>query len=250
MAILNLVVNARDAMLEGGTLTISAHCDGVDPDHPSRLPTGQFVRLAIADTGAGMDDATMARAREPFFSTKAAGTGTGLGLSMADGLVSQLGGALTLLSRPGLGTTVALFFPVSAESIIGVQAAAAVAAAVQAAGRVLLVDDEHLARSSTAAMLIDIGYDVIEAESAEEALNCLDREARIDGVITDHPMAGMTGVDLARAVRDRRPGTPVLIISGNAQVAGQVIDLPLLAKPFRQSNLAATLAVLLHQTAK
>jgi CheY-like chemotaxis protein len=197
-----------------------------------------------------MDEATMAQATEPFFSTKGVGKGTGLGLSMVDGLVSQLGGALGLSSKPGLGTTAELFLPVSAETIASAKPAAVSVANAQAIGRVLLVDDEYIVRASTAGMLSELGYEVVQAASAEEALSLLDREPHMDGIITDHLMPGMSGVELARAIRLKRPGTPVLLLSGFAEAEGIESDLPLLAKPFRQSNLAATLAALLQQAAK
>jgi PAS domain S-box-containing protein len=250
MAILNLSVNARDAMPEGGTLTISARSAMIDRDHPLKLEPGRYIRLSIADTGMGMDEATMAQATEPFFSTKGVGKGTGLGLSMVDGLVSQLGGALGLSSKPGLGTTAELFLPVSAETIASAKPAAVSVTNAQAIGRVLLVEDEYIVRASTAGMLSELGYQVVQAASAEEALNLLDREPHIDGIITDHLMPGMSGVELAHAIRLKRPGTPVLLMSGFAETEGIESDLPLLAKPFRQSNLAATLAALLQQAAK
>jgi PAS domain S-box-containing protein len=250
MAVLNLCVNARDAMPEGGTLAISARSETVERDHPLKLIPGPYIRLSIADNGAGMDEATMAQATEPFFSTKGIGKGTGLGLSMVDGLVSQLGGALALSSKPGVGTTAELLLPVSAERIARTMPAAASPAALQAIGRVLLVDDEDIVRASTAGMLSELGYEVVEAASAEEALSLLDREPHIDGIITDHLMPGMSGVELAQAIRARRPGTPVLLLSGFAEAEGLRAELPLLTKPFRQSNLAASLAQLLQQAAQ
>lgn len=250
MAVLNLCVNARDAMQEGGILAISARSETVDRDHPLKLIPGPYIRLSIADTGAGMDEATMAQATEPFFSTKGIGKGTGLGLSMVDGLVSQLGGALALSSKPGVGTTAELLLPVSEERIARAKPAAVSPAALQAIGRVLLVDDEDLVRASTAGMLSELGYEVVEAASGEEALSLLDREPHIDGIITDHLMPGMSGVDLAQAIRAKRPGTPVLLLSGFAEAEGLRAELPLLTKPFRQSNLAASLAALLQQAAK
>jgi CheY-like chemotaxis protein len=250
MALLNLCVNARDAMPDGGALAISTRGETVDRDHPLKLKPGRYIRLCIADTGVGMDETTMAQATEPFFSTKGIGKGTGLGLSMVHGLVSQLGGALGLSSKSGAGTTVELFLPVSAELNESAKpAAVAVAPAAQAIGRVLLVDDEYLVRASTAEMLGELGYEVVEAASAEEALSVLEREPHIDGIITDHLMPGMSGVDLAHAIRVKRPGTPILILSGYA-TEGLEGDLPMLSKPFRQTNLAATVAALLQQAAK
>jgi signal transduction histidine kinase/CheY-like chemotaxis protein len=240
MAILNLAVNARDAMPEGGRLSISANLHSVRPGQPLKLAPGDYVRLSVADTGAGMDPATLARAVEPFFSTKGVGKGTGLGLSMVHGLASQLGGALTISSRPGLGTNVELWLPASLEPAVD-ETAARTAEAAPAAGSVLLVDDEDLVRASTADMLLDLGFVVIEAESAEQALRVMDGGAAIDVVITDHLMPGMSGIDLAYAVRERRPGLPVIIVSGFAEAEGVDPDLPRLTKPFRQADLAATL---------
>ena len=241
MAILNLSVNARDAMPDGGGLTISADAETIKEGHRSQLKPGAYVRLSVADTGAGMDEATLARAIEPFFSTKGIGKGTGLGLSMVHGLASQLGGALVLASRPGLGTNAELWLPVSARPVEAAVDPSAPRTA-KALGRALLVDDEDIVRMTTADMLIEFGYQVVEASSAEEALRLLDAELQIDVLVTDHLMPGMTGVDLARALQTRRPGTPVLIISGFAEAEGIAPDLPRLTKPFRQSDLAASLA--------
>jgi CheY-like chemotaxis protein len=197
-----------------------------------------------------MDEATMGRSTEPFFSTKGIGKGTGLGLSMVDGLVSQLGGTLVLSSKPGLGTTADLLLPVSAELVASAKPAAVPVADVQAIGRILLVDDEPLVRASTAGMLSELGYEVVEAASAEEALSVLDREPHMDGIITDHLMPGMSGVDLAHAIHVKRPGTPVLLLSGFAEAEGMAAELSLLTKPFRQSNLVEALAALLPQGTK
>ncbi|GEP59902.1 ATP-binding protein [Reyranella soli] len=247
MAILNLSVNARDAMTKGGVLKVSALCETVHPGgHPSKLPPGRYISLSFADTGSGMDEATMAQATEPFFSTKTAGKGTGLGLSTVDGLASQLGGALVLSSSPGQGTVATLMFPVSSETPVVAASEVASKAEAPALGRILLVDDEALVRSSTAAMLIDLGYEVVEAESAEEALNRFDRDPLIDGVMTDNLMSGLTGLDLADAVRGKRRGIPVLLMSGLVDENAQKSGLLQLAKPFRQAQLASSVAALLR----
>jgi PAS domain S-box-containing protein len=246
MAILNLSVNARDAMPQGGTLRISATREDVAAGHRSKLIPGAYVLLSVADTGIGMEESTLARAVEPFFSTKGVGKGTGLGLSMVHGLASQLGGALTISSKRGLGTNVELWLPVSRASAPTAGGAPSGEAAPSIAGTVLLVDDEELVRASTADMLGDLGFAVLEAASAEAALAILESGADIDLLITDHLMAGMTGVDLARAVRDRRPGIPVLIVSGFAEAEGIAPDLPRLTKPFRQADLAASMASLIR----
>ncbi len=241
MAILNLSVNARDAMPEGGRLSITARPATSDEAQRAGLRSGHYVRLAVADTGTGMDPDTLRRAVEPFFSTKGIGKGTGLGLSMVHGLAAQLGGALTIDSRPGLGTAVVLWLPSTDASPDGIERADEVATTPRA-GSVLVVDDEELVRSSTADMLADLGYAVIEANSAEDALSRLDAGLRPDLLVTDHLMPGKTGTELARDVLRRLPATRVLIVSGYADVEGIAPDLPRLVKPFRQADLIAILA--------
>ncbi|MCD5987477.1 PAS domain S-box protein [Pseudomonas sp. CDFA 553] len=242
MALLNLSVNARDAMLEGGTMRISASTELVSIGHRSRLPTGEYLCLSVADTGTGMDAATLARAVEPFFSTKGVGKGTGLGLSMVHGLASQLNGALTIQSLPGLGTNVELWLP---RSMTVPAAALRVVEAPErqsVRGIALLVDDEELVRASTSYMLTDLGYRVIEAASGEEALQLLDAGQPFNLLVTDHLMPGISGTDLARVVRTSRPGTAILLVSGYAEREGLDADIPRLAKPFRKDELAASLS--------
>ena len=240
MAILNLAVNARDAMPDGGTLTISAACESIDHGHRAGLPAGRYIRLAVTDTGVGMDTETQSRAIEPFFSTKGIGHGTGLGLSMVHGLASQLGGALTIRSRSGLGTSVELWLPIAGRPPAedrGVREETP-----RRAGTALLVDDEQLVRMSTADMLSDLGYEVVEAESAEEALRLLDEGLRPEVMITDHLMPGMNGMDLVQQARTRLPDLPVIVVSGYAEDDGIAAGVPCLVKPFRQCDLAAILA--------
>lgn len=240
MALLNLAVNARDAMEDGGTLTVSARA--TEAKASGRLRPGRYVRLAVSDTGSGMSAETLSRAIEPFFSTKGIGKGTGLGLSMIHGLTAQLGGTLELSSTPGVGTTVEMWLPVART-----EAADAPVAPTEevtpGAGVVLLVDDEDLIRTSTAQMLADLGYVVVEANSARAALRLLD-DARVDLIITDHLMPGMTGTELAREAQGHRPNLPVLIISGYADLEDVAPDLPRLTKPFLEAELAGALAAL------
>ncbi|MFL5188188.1 MAG: response regulator [Microvirga sp.] len=188
-----------------------------------------------------MDEATLTRAVEPFFSTKGIGKGTGLGLSMVHGLAAQLGGALTIRSKTGVGTSVELWLPIATATTEPPEKPVD-AERLAAAGTVLLVDDEDIVRASTADMLSDLGYAVVETASAEEALTLIEGGLVPDVVITDHLMSGMTGTDLARAVRTKRPTMPVLVISGYAEDEGIAPDLPRLTKPFRQGELAASLA--------
>jgi PAS domain S-box-containing protein len=241
MAILNLAVNARDAMPDGGQISIHAGLAGADEASPAGIGPGNYVLLNVSDTGIGMDEQTAARAIEPFFSTKGVGRGTGLGLSMVHGLVAQLGGALTIKSKPGLGTTVQLWLPVAAEDVKTAEKARGAPAAA-GAGRVLLVDDEILVRESTASMLEDLGFEVQATSSAEEALAMLRGGYDADILITDHLMPGMTGTDLIRIVRAERPETAVLVISGYAEDDGLAPEFPRLTKPFREADLAASLA--------
>ncbi len=245
MALLNLAVNARDAMPEGGRLTIAASRESVRGRHPAGLKQGHYVRLAVADTGQGMDASTLAHAVEPFFSTKGVGRGTGLGLSMVHGLAAQLGGGLTIDSRPGDGTTVALWLPLSAEPVGATGEIRAAGPEVQVRGRALLVDDEDLVRMSTADMLADLGFEVLEAASAEEALRILRDGTAVDLLVTDHLMPGMSGAELAHQARTLRPGLPVLIVSGYAEAEGIAPDLPRLVKPFRVAELAERVAAIM-----
>ena len=244
MAILNLGVNARDAMPNGGTLTITVARESVRGEHRSGLKQGHYVRLSVADTGTGMDEATRARAIEPFFSTKGIGKGTGLGLSMVHGLAAQLGGGLTIVSEPGHGTTVELWLPISLDPLEHDQDTIAAPVPVTSRGCVLLVDDEELVRMSTAEMLADLGYDVIEANSAEQALQLFDEGASPDFVITDHLMPGMSGANLALEMRARKPGLPILIVSGYTEAEEIAPDFPRLTKPFRNAELAHSIASL------
>jgi PAS domain S-box-containing protein len=249
MAILNLAVNARDAMPQGGVLTIAAVRESVRSGHGSKLGQGHYVRLSVRDTGTGMDEATLARAVEPFFSTKGVGKGTGLGLSMVHGLALQLNGGLTISSHPGAGTTIDLWLPISSITAEMDDGAALAVPARDAVGVALLVDDEDLVRMSTADMLMDLGYEVVEAGSAEDALRLVGEGLAPDLLVTDHLMPGMSGAQLARKLRVHRPELPVLIVSGYAEAEGVDPDLPRLTKPFRNAELAASLAALLGPNA-
>jgi len=245
MALLNLAVNARDAMTEGGgTLRISTRVESVSLGHRTMLRSGQYICLSVADTGAGMDEATLARAIEPFFSTKGVGKGTGLGLSMVHGLASQLGGALTIQSRLGLGTNIELWLPLSSAARETADTATGSVVLSQTCGTALLVDDEDLVRMVTADMLSDLGYAVVEVASGEEALRLIRSGERFDVLVTDHLMPGISGTDLAREVRSGKPDIPVLLVSGYAESEGVDPDLPRLTKPFRKDELAASLAQL------
>lgn len=238
LAILNLCVNARDAMPGGGTLTLA-----VEPAPRQGGGTGaEFVRLSVVDTGTGMDAATRARAIEPFYSTKELGKGTGLGLSMVHGLAAQLGGSFELSSAPGEGTRVSLDLPI-ARSGVGRPERRAVPLSPGEFRplSILLVDDEDLVRIGTAEMLRDMGHAVIQASGGSEALARLADGAEPDIIVTDYMMPRMDGAELAAHIAERHPQLPVLVITGYA--GGELdIGLPQLAKPFRQADLGAALA--------
>ena len=240
LAVLNLCVNSRDAMPTGGKLTIVAEREVIGPGGRPNLKPGAYVRISVIDTGDGMDDATLAKAVEPFFSTKGLGKGTGLGLSMVHGLAAQLGGAFTLSSGRGQGTRADLYLPMANEA--AEPAARGVTDAVTARRplTLLLVDDEELVRGATAEMLRDLGHVVHEAAGGPEALTELESGLRVDAVVTDYMMPRMNGAEFARRLREAHPEIPVLVVTGYA--GGDLnLDLPQIAKPFRQADLAAAL---------
>jgi CheY-like chemotaxis protein len=249
LALLNLAVNARDAMAMagGGTITITAQEEEVRPGHPGKLAPGRYVRLSVADEGEGMDEATLERAREPFFTTKGPGKGTGLGLSMVHGLAEQSGGWLDLESRVGKGTTAVLWMPVAAQ-LDGPEAAAAAREVPDEQARplvVLAVDDDGLVLMNTAAMLEDLGHTVLEAGSGREALEIMRANEAIDLVVTDQAMPYMTGAQLAAEIRAIRPDLPVILATGYAELPpGAETSAPRLPKPFRQEDLRRAIASL------
>jgi signal transduction histidine kinase/ActR/RegA family two-component response regulator len=242
LAVLTLCVNARDAMPEGGRLTITLEAIALGPGAEPRLPPGAYIRLSVIDAGTGMDSATLAHAVEPFFSTKETGRGTGLGLSMVHGLAAQLGGGFVLTSAPGQGTRADLYLPVaSARAESGTIPARREIAASRSL-QILLVDDEDLVREGTAEMLRDMGHEVHCAAGGGEAMALLAGGAKADVVITDFKMPQMDGAELASNIRATRPDLPVLLITGYTGVSEHAFDLPRLSKPFGMYELAEALA--------
>ena len=233
LAILNLCVNARDAMPDGGLLTIAAETHLIGPRSEPRLPPGLYIRLSVVDTGSGMSAETLARAVEPFFSTKEIGRGTGLGLSMVHGLTAQLGGAFILASAEGEGTRADLYLPVTddqSKAIPIIDGRGVPQPSRQLT--VLVVDDEELVRRGTAEMLRDLGHSVFEAEGGAEALTTLAAHPDIEVVVTDYKMPRMDGAEFARHVRAVKPEMPILLISGYTGAADPIEGLPRLDKPF------------------
>jgi signal transduction histidine kinase len=248
LAILNLAINARDAMPAGGTIRIGL--DQAPPPDGSGLKDATYLRMKISDTGEGMDEATLKKAIEPFFSTKPLGKGTGLGLSMVHGLAVQLGGRLELTSAPGRGTTATLWMPIGeAQPVPAPQSPSAAEAGRRAI--ILVVDDDPLVAMSTADMLEDLGHKVIEANSADQALKILEDGRTVDLLLTDQAMPGMTGVELAEIARSKRPAMPVLLATGYTDLpAGQKIDVPRLSKPYMQNELREQIDRLLSTAAE
>jgi len=235
-------------MPTGGALTITAGASVVE--RHAKLAPGAYVWISVADAGCGMDERTLQRAVEPFFTTKSTGHGTGLGLSMVDGLAAQSHGDLSIKSAVGAGTTATLWLPVSNEPVeaLSVQGPQADVRHEDDAAWILLVDDEELVRMITASMLAEAGYRVAEAASAAEALHLIQGELDIRLVVTDYAMPGMTGVQLATVLRQRDPDLPVLMITGFANLSDQDAGgLPRLSKPFRQMELEDRIAQLLER---
>lgn len=244
MAILNLSVNARDAMPDGGEVCIALSAEHLREQNSLGLVPGLYVRLSVSDDGVGMDDNVAKQAIEPFFSTKGIGRGTGLGLYMVHGLAAQLGGALEISSKIGVGTTVALLLPASDHVADRASRPQNLFERSSCRGIVLLVDDEALVRMMTCDMLSELGFDVVEANSAEHALDLVERGLRPDLLMTDHLMPGLTGPELAQELRAIMPDLKVLIVSGYAEIDGVAPELPRLTKPFLTEELVAALAEL------
>ena len=265
LALLNVALNARDAMADGGSVRITAQADTIMPGSaaPSlpvgngfaktsnsaqnvTLRAGDYVRIIIVDTGVGMDQVTLAKATEPFFTTKGPGKGTGLGLSMVHGLAAQSGGLLRIHSEPNAGTVVELWLP---------QATSAPAAVLRAPERashgepttdpctVLIVDDDSLVMTGTAAMVSDLGHRAVEAHSGAEALDLLTSGLKVDVVLTDHAMPSMTGLQLAESIHKKYPGLPIILATGYAElpIDPATLGIARLAKPCTQLEIAAAI---------
>ncbi len=240
IAILNLVVNARDAMPDGGVLAISASYPSAPEGHFAK--DHGFVRLVVADQGEGMDEATRTMALEPFFTTKGDGSGTGLGLSMVHGVVQELGGVIGIASEPGAGTQVSLWLPITHDVEAQRPAPRIANAVMEVEGVAVVVDDHNLVRRGTAAMLREEGYKVVEVASAEACLVRLEEGLRPALLITDHVMPGMTGLDLVHRVADLYPQVPILLVSGYDGLDATPADIVRMTKPFRQHELQAAIA--------
>jgi PAS domain S-box-containing protein len=254
--LVNLATNARDAMPGGGRLIFSAAAETFreGPPHVG-LPSGAYVRLAVTDTGQGMEEATLARAAEPFFTTKRHGEGTGLGLSMAKGFVEQSGGAMAITSAPGEGTTITLWLPEAAPGQALARAPDAGAPDADAARgrkRVLLVDDQESVRDILAAQLQDAGFDVVPAAGGAQAIAMLAGGLTVDALVSDLSMPQIDGLAVISAAQQRMPHLPAILLTGYAgddtglAVSGAIEgSFSLLRKPVEETHLVDRLSALL-----
>lgn len=251
LALMNLVVNARDAMANGGRIDVRARMERVAGKNDINLPDGAYVCLSVSDTGIGMDEETLAHAVEPFFTTKGVGQGTGLGLSMVHGMVEQSKGRLVLSSRPGHGSTAELWLPAAPAAMADVAAVPKTPSSGSGDQhlRILAVDDDGLILTTMVMLLEIMGHEPIEANSAKRALAML-RDTEVDLVITDYAMPGMNGAELIEVIRSQWPDLPVILASGYTDVG--VADLPAgrLVKPYGRQELAEVIHTATHRSAK
>jgi signal transduction histidine kinase/ActR/RegA family two-component response regulator len=265
LALLNVALNARDAMADGGSVKITACAERVPDSAKARhfgngqakpppnsgaegpsLPPGEYIRITVVDTGVGMDQVTLAKATEPFFTTKGPGKGTGLGLSMVQGMAAQSGGLLRIRSEPNAGTIVELWLPRAATAAAALVRPPESTTAIRPATEpctVLIVDDDSLVMTGTAAMISDLGHAAVEAHSGAEALDLLGSGLKVDVVLTDHAMPMMTGLQLAERIHSRFPGLPIILATGYAElpVDPATLGIARLAKPCTQHEIAAAI---------
>jgi PAS domain S-box-containing protein len=252
LALLNLAVNARDAMPEGGPIVIAARQEAIAPHHVTSLTPGRYVCVSVTDTGEGMDEDTLSRATEPFFTTKGPGKGTGLGLPMVHGMSLQSGGWFGLKSRKGEGTSAEIWLPLAkGEREVSKQNLQSAEEGADGSVRplvVVAVDDDSLVLLNTTAMLEELGHRAFEATSGRRALEVLRRE-KVDLVISDHAMPHMTGTQLAEAIKAEWPNLPIILASGYAELPpGISANIAKLDKPFSLKNLAQAIATAINPT--
>ena len=250
-ALLNLAINARDAMPKGGMLTVSTAnivLTAAEAEGMAGISAGRFVRVTVADTGEGMSEDTRSRVFEPFFTTKDVGKGSGLGLSMVYGFVRQSNGHVSIESKIGCGTAVHLYLPWAEQETMSVPDGAVVAADTTASMVILVVEDDADVRRLAVQMVAELGHAVLEAQNGPEALALLARHPEVGLLFSDIVMPkGMSGIDLARDARRRRPDLPVLLTSGFTSQSieekeGSEVDFELIRKPYRQDELAKGIA--------
>lgn len=236
-ALLNLVVNANDATLDGGSIRVTTHVSEVGAAEVGSLPKGRYVVVCVQDTGSGMTPEVIARAVEPFFTTKPVGKGTGLGLSQVYGMVQQFGGDLKITSQPAQGSTVALYFPASDQQAIAEEAP-------PPSDKVLIVDDQPDVLDMATEMFRTLGFHVITANSGRQALEILQRTRDIHLLFTDVVMPGLSGVELGKQAQAISPNTRVLLTSGYTAPAGSLKGFEFLPKPYRIADILKKLRAL------
>ncbi len=244
LAVLNLAINARDAMPEGGMLTLTTRNMPIAHGSNAEISPGDYVAVSVRDSGTGMSPEVLARVFEPFFTTKSTGEGTGLGLSMVYGFAQRSGGAVRIESRLDRGTTVEMLLPRASAEEQPVPEAAPVRTHSQRRVRVLVVDDNAAVRDVTVSFLRELGHTALEASSGQEAFGLIQRDNAIDLVIADFAMPVMNGTEFARQARSVRRSLPILLVTGHADRDSVPDEFPVLYKPFDQARLAAEIALL------
>lgn len=246
LALLNLAINARDAMPDGGSLTIGARNCVLEPT--AERSGGDYVLVTVTDTGTGMPPEVLARAVDPFFTTKEPGKGTGLGLAQAYAFATQSQGSLALSSTPGQGTRVELYLPRSTLPLSPQPSRGGHATTLEASGRILFVEDDELVREAVARGLEEAGFEVLVAANGERALAMIEAGLEVDVAFSDIVMPGrISGIDLAGILRERRPGLPVLLATGYTDQSASVPGVQVLAKPYEIGQLVEVLSDLANQ---
>ena len=243
LALMNLVINARDAMPDGGTIIVAAEQRQLSEDDPVPLPHGEYVVISVVDSGCGIAPEEIDKVFEPFFTTKEVGKGTGLGLSMVYGFAKQSGGALRLLSRVGEGTRAELWLPAAEQGdVVRRPAAETRELSASRSLNILLIDDHPEVRGTTAAMLCDLGHSTVDVHGGAEAIAAIDAGSTFDLLITDYAMPRQSGTEVVRLARERQPGLPAIIVTGYAdaeEIENRPADVSLLMKPFSLVEIAA-----------
>jgi PAS domain S-box-containing protein len=246
LAMVNLLINARDAMPGGGQIRVALEAfDCANAEDGKELPSGRYIRIRVSDSGEGIPEELVGRVTEPFFTTKAAGKGTGLGLSMVAGFVQQSGGRMRIESRPEEGTTVELVLPSTASPTIDASAEATEPRAIQSSRKVLLVDDDDAVRTVLAEQLRELGFKVDEVSSGSTAIERLKGNGRYDVLLSDFAMPGMNGLETIRAAILQRPSIQALLMTGYADedaVASARLEVPVIRKPIRLEELMTEIA--------
>jgi signal transduction histidine kinase len=241
LALLNLVINARDAMPAGGAIVLRARNEIITADR-AELPAGEYVSLSVSDSGEGMSEEVKARALDPFFTTKSVGKGSGMGLPQAYGFARQNGGTLVLESRPGKGTAVTMYLPRAQQPLAGSTRTGAPRELPASRGRVLLVEDDEDVRETVSAALQSAGFDITTAATADEAVHRMDGGERYDAVLTDVVMPGrLSGVELAQYLRERHPRTGVVVVTGYSDRVVRLPGVHALPKPYDLQQAVAAL---------